>query len=72
MKPYDGAQTGVTRSFHRPLQAYVNGLVTAGCLVDQTREIPVRTVLRALKNKRAEQLANAEIPLFLALRGSKI
>jgi ubiquinone/menaquinone biosynthesis C-methylase UbiE len=72
MKAYDGAETGVTRSFHRPLQAYINGLVTAGCLVEQMREIPVRAVLGASKNNRAEQLANAEIPLFLALRGSKI
>jgi SAM-dependent methyltransferase len=72
MKPYDGAQTGVTRSFHRPLQAYINGLVTAGCLVDQIREIPVGAALTASKNNRAEQLANAEIPLFLALRGIKL
>jgi hypothetical protein len=65
---------GVTRSFHRPLEVYVNGLVAAGLLVDGLREIPTykRAGAATGPRARAESLSNQEIPLFLGLRARKI
>jgi SAM-dependent methyltransferase len=63
---------GVTRSRHRPLEAYVNGLAAAGLLVDALREIPTYKTASAGERARAENLANREIPLFLALRARKL
>ena len=62
---------GVTRSHHRPLEAYVNGLAAAGLLVDALREIPTYKTASAGERARAENLSNREIPLFLALRARK-
>ena len=71
MKTYQGGKGGATRSFHRPLEAYVNGLAATGLLVDCVREIPTYKVNREGARARAENLANQEIPLFLALRARK-
>jgi SAM-dependent methyltransferase len=71
MKAY-GRQTGTTRSFHRPLEAYVNGLAACGLLVDCIRELPTYQAQRAGPQARAEDLANQEIPLFLGLRARKV
>ena len=70
MKAYPG-QHGVTRSFHRPLQEYVNGLSDEGLLVDRLRELPTYKVSTSGPRARAENLANQEIPLFLGLRAIK-
>lgn len=63
----------VTRSFHRPLQAYINGLANCGLLVEQVQEIPLEDVA-VLGNGRlkAEKRASAEIPLFLGIRARKV
>jgi hypothetical protein len=58
----------VTRSFHRPLQDYVNGLADQGLLTDRLDEIPVQRLAAAQAETRAENLARSEIPLFLGLR----
>jgi hypothetical protein len=71
MKAYQEGKDGATRSFHRPLAAYINGLATSGLLVDCVREIPTYKVNREGSRARAENLANREIPLFLALRARK-
>jgi ubiquinone/menaquinone biosynthesis C-methylase UbiE len=71
MKTYPGGKGGATRSFHRPLEAYVNGLAASGLLVDCVREIPTYKVNQDGVRARAENLANQEIPLFLALRARK-
>jgi hypothetical protein len=63
---------GVTRSHHRPLEAYVNGLAGAGLLVDAMREVPTYKSASSGERARAENLANREIPLFLALRARKV
>lgn len=68
MKPYSNAESGVSISFHRPLSAYVNALTGCGLLVDCLREI---TTFKEGRGK-AERKANAEIPLFLALRAVKL
>lgn len=65
MKAHAGG--GATRSYHRPLAAYVNGLAACGLLVDHVREIARPSESQA----RAERRASREIPLFLALRAIK-
>jgi ubiquinone/menaquinone biosynthesis C-methylase UbiE len=58
---------GVSISFHRPLNHYVNGLADCGLLVAALREITAEGAGTTL-----EQRANAEIPLFLGLKALKI
>ena len=67
MKAHGG---GATRSYHRPLSAYVNGLAACGMYVEGIREIP-RPSEAPGPNARAERRASEEIPLFLGLRAVK-
>ena len=71
MKAYGGKRPGVTHSFHRPLEAYVNGLAACSIFVDCVREIPTYKPAPEGPQARAANLANEEIPLFLALRARK-
>lgn len=71
MKPYGAGRRGATRSYHRPLEAYVNGLAAHGLLADRVREIAGRADAAAGPRARAERMAVREIPLFLALRAVK-
>lgn len=71
LKPYPG-QTGVSRSFHRPLYQYINTLSQNGLWVDQLQEIPTYKTMPSGPTAKAENLANQEIPLFLGLRARKI
>ncbi|HEX6509746.1 MAG TPA: class I SAM-dependent methyltransferase [Chloroflexota bacterium] len=57
-----------TRSFHRPLSDYVNGLAEHGLLVDRMDEIPAHKLSGASESAKAQDLARREIPLFLGLR----
>jgi SAM-dependent methyltransferase len=57
-----------TRSFHRPISAYVNGLAAEGFVVDAMIEIPDELDDQRPGGARAGARAAAEIPLFLALR----
>ena len=67
MKSLGGGQP--TRSFHRPISAYVNALADAGFTIDAMLEIPdLPPERRPGKAARADARANAEIPIFLALR----
>ncbi|MEO8611005.1 MAG: class I SAM-dependent methyltransferase [Chloroflexota bacterium] len=68
MKAYPGQPRGVTLSFHRPLEQYVNGLADCGLLVDWMQEIPTHKKAES----RADNRANQEIPLFMALRARKL
>jgi SAM-dependent methyltransferase len=67
MKAHGG---GATRSYHRPLSAYVNGLAACGLYVDCIREIAKPSEAPG-PHARAERRASEEIPLFLALRAVK-
>jgi len=67
MKAHGG---GATRSYHRPLSAYVNGLAACGLYVDRIREIARASEVPG-PHARAERRAAEEIPLFLALRAVK-
>ena len=70
MKSYAGRR-GATRSYHRPLGAYVNGLAACGLLVDGVHEIPTYRTHPPDAQTKAERMANREIPLFLGLRAVK-
>ena len=70
LKPYPG-QSGVSRSYHRPLQEYVNGLGRHGFAVTRMMEIPTYKKSKGAKAK-AENRANEEIPLFMGLLAIKI
>lgn len=67
MKPYGKQQSGVSISFHRPLSHYINGLAVCGFLIDALREITSYET----GTTKAEQRANAEIPLFVGIRARK-
>ena len=72
MKELPGRAGAATRSFHRPLGAYVNALASAGLLVEQMSEIPAHKVEALQSHLQAAHRARQEIPLFLGLRGRKI
>jgi SAM-dependent methyltransferase len=72
MKQFSGKDSqGVTRSFHRPIQDYVNGLAECGLLVDHMAEIPAHKLRVEGTTPRADNIARKEIPLFLGLRALK-
>jgi SAM-dependent methyltransferase len=66
MQPYQG-KPGTTRSYHRPLGAYVEALARAGLSVTAMREV---TGL-SREGTRAERRASAEFPLLLGLRAAR-
>lgn len=68
MKAYGPNQSGVSIAFHRPLSHYVNGLAACGLLMDALDEITTHKP----GTSKAEQRANAEIPLFVGLRARKM
>jgi ubiquinone/menaquinone biosynthesis C-methylase UbiE len=58
-----------TRSFHRPISAYVNAVADAGFAVDAMLELPdLPPDRRPGRVARGDARANAEIPIFLGLR----
>jgi SAM-dependent methyltransferase len=68
LKPYGKRRSGVSISFHRPLNHYVNGLAACGLLVDELQEITTHEPGAT----KAERRANGEIPLFVGLRAQKL
>lgn len=60
-----------TRSFHRPISAYVNHLASFGFRVDAMDEVPGNPALRGNSHALATDRAEREIPLFLALRARR-
>lgn len=71
MKPFPGGEGRTTRSFHRPLEMYVNTLADSGLCVDRMIEAPGHRIATSAPSARAERLAREEIPLFLGLRARK-
>ncbi|HEX2766478.1 MAG TPA: class I SAM-dependent methyltransferase [Candidatus Limnocylindria bacterium] len=58
-----------TRSFHRPIGTYVNALAEAGFCTDAMLELPdLPPDRRPGRRPTGDERANAEIPIFLALR----
>lgn len=68
MKPYRKGSRGVTISFHRPLNEYINVLATHRLLIDRLEEI---ATFRQDEDKAARR-ADTEIPLFLGLRAQAV
>jgi SAM-dependent methyltransferase len=66
MKTYGGDRRCATRSYHRPLSAYVDALAASELLVDAVRE-----VAGPAPKARAAKSAAQEIPLFLGVRTVK-
>ena len=67
MKSLGGGQP--TRSFHRPISAYVNALGDAGFATDAMLELPdLPPERRPGRAARGDARASAEIPIFLGLR----
>jgi ubiquinone/menaquinone biosynthesis C-methylase UbiE len=66
-----GKHKGVSRSFHRPMQAYVNALGESGLLLDRICEIPSDLKQHKGERRKAKKRADEEIPLFLGLRAWK-
>lgn len=69
--PMKSHRYGKTRSFHRPLQTYINELANNSFVIDQIREVPVGDLIKN-KRSKAEKRADGEIPLFLAIRARKL
>jgi SAM-dependent methyltransferase len=84
MKPLPGSNADAkTRSFHRPLEAYINGLAAQGLLTERIEEIPAHKLAAfsgthrparpaVAQTPRAANLARKEIPLFLGLVARKV
>ncbi|HMQ31317.1 MAG TPA: class I SAM-dependent methyltransferase [Chloroflexaceae bacterium] len=68
LRPPSSGRGAPASSFHRPLGAYVNGMAAHGLALDGMREV-ARPAPRGAPP--AEARAEAEFPLFLALRGRK-
>ena len=72
MKQVKRGKGNTIKSFHRPLQAYINGLADSGLLVDRVQEIPLQDVAQLANGRlQADKRASAEIPLFLGIRARK-
>jgi len=72
VRPVARGQPGSIKSFHLPLQAYVNGLANHGFRIDRIEEIPPYPgIVRRSPNAKAENKANQEIPVFLGLRARR-
>jgi hypothetical protein len=71
MKSHGAQRDRSTRSFHRPLQEYINGLAAQHVLVDCMREVAGDIALPAQGRGQAVDTVRDEIPLFLALRAVK-
>lgn len=68
MQEYSKGNRGTTRSYHRPLQEYMDLLRDNGFMVDAIREIPAMPPKEASKETKAERVIREEIPLFLVMR----
>lgn len=72
VRPVAKGQPGSIKSFHAPLQDYINGLSRHGFYVDRLVEIPAYPgIKRQGPNAKAENRANREIPVFLGLRARR-
>ena len=70
---HPGKKTGqYTWSFHRPIQAYIKSLRTAGLLVDALEEWPSHKTSTSGPRAAAENTARKEIPMFMAMRAVKV
>lgn len=67
--PMQSHAGGTTRSYHRPLSAYVEALSMAGMALTGIREVGD---LPAQRDSKADRRAAGEFPLFLGLEAMKL
>ncbi len=61
-----------TWTFHKPIEAYVKALRTAGLLIDAIEEWPSHKTSTSGPRAGAENQSRKEIPMFMAIRAMKI
>jgi ubiquinone/menaquinone biosynthesis C-methylase UbiE len=61
-----------TWTFHKPIEAYVKALRSAGMLVDAIEEWPSHKTSTSGPRAAAENTARKEIPMFMAMRAVKV
>jgi ubiquinone/menaquinone biosynthesis C-methylase UbiE len=61
-----------TWTFHKPLEAYVKALRSAGLLIDAIEEWPSHKTSEPGPRAAAENTARKEIPLFMTIRAVKV
>lgn len=66
-----GGERVTTWTFHRPIQAYVKALASAGLLVESLEEWPSLRHSKPGPKAREENRARKEIPMFLGVRAVK-
>ncbi|MBI2872910.1 MAG: class I SAM-dependent methyltransferase [Chloroflexi bacterium] len=72
VRPFRRPGQKVTWTYHRPLEAYVNGLAKEGLWLNALEEWPSHKASQPGPMARAEDRARAEFPLFLALRAVRV
>ena len=70
--PGKKADSTYTWSYHKPIEAYVKALRSAGLLVDAIEEWPSHKQSGPGPRQAAENTARKEIPMFMALRAIKV
>lgn len=60
-----------TWTFHKPIEVYVKALRNAGLLIDAIEEWPSHKTSTSGPRAKAENVARAEIPMFMAIRAVK-
>lgn len=69
VRPIAHGQPGSIKAHHQPLHVYVNGLIKNGFAIEKMVEVPAYpSIVRRGKKGNAENRANSEIPLYLAIR----
>lgn len=61
-----------TWTFHRPLQDYVRALRQSGLLIDTIEEWTSHKLSDSGPRAKAENIARAEIPMFMAMRAIRV
>jgi ubiquinone/menaquinone biosynthesis C-methylase UbiE len=69
---HPGKSQDYTWTFHKPIEAYMKGLRSAGLLIDALEEWPSHKTSTSGPRAGAENVARKEIPMFLAIRAVKI
>ena len=69
---HPGKGKDYTWSFHKPIEAYVKALRSAGLLVDALEEWPSHKTSTSGPRAAAENTSRKEIPMFLAIRAVKV
>ncbi len=69
VRPIAHGQPGSIQAHHQPLHVYINGLIENGFVIDRMVEVPAYpAIVRRGKRSQAENRANSEIPLYMAIR----